>query len=226
MLPVRGKTWQHCCAPHGRKKCFWRFSETFFVCRTQNLWLMITSAMLPPQCVLILQAPWSSTSLKSPMMEERFDKKNSKCRISGDCLDCSLSKLSRLTCFRCLTIQSLITNNSDKITNILREKGIQDALSGEERVVSCQLLRYRSHLTNRPHLKQGGRFIRVSNCRKGGGGREGKGRGREGKGREGKGREGKGREGKGREGKGREGKGREGKGREGKGREGKGRGGG
>ena len=37
MLPVRGKTWQHCWAPRGHKKCFWRFSETFFVSRTQNL---------------------------------------------------------------------------------------------------------------------------------------------------------------------------------------------
>ena len=35
MLPVRGKTWQHCCAPPGHKeKCFWRFSETFFVSAT------------------------------------------------------------------------------------------------------------------------------------------------------------------------------------------------
>ena len=37
MLPVRGKTRQHCWAPRGHKKCFWRFSETFFVSRTQNL---------------------------------------------------------------------------------------------------------------------------------------------------------------------------------------------
>ena len=37
MLPVRGKTRQHCCAPRGHKKCFWRFSETFFVSRTQNV---------------------------------------------------------------------------------------------------------------------------------------------------------------------------------------------
>ena len=29
MLPVRGKTRQHCCEPRGHKKCFWRFSETF-----------------------------------------------------------------------------------------------------------------------------------------------------------------------------------------------------
>ena len=36
MLPTRGKTQQHCCTPHGHK-CFWRFSETFFVSRTQNL---------------------------------------------------------------------------------------------------------------------------------------------------------------------------------------------
>ena len=35
MFPVRGKTWQHCCAPRGHKKCFWKFSETFFVSRTQ-----------------------------------------------------------------------------------------------------------------------------------------------------------------------------------------------
>ena len=31
VLSVRGKTWQHCCAPRGHKKCFWRFSETFCV---------------------------------------------------------------------------------------------------------------------------------------------------------------------------------------------------
>ena len=35
MLPARGKTRQHCCAGH--KKCFWRFSEAFYVSRTQNL---------------------------------------------------------------------------------------------------------------------------------------------------------------------------------------------
>ena len=37
MLPVRGKPRQHCCASRGHNKCFWRFSETFFVSRTQNL---------------------------------------------------------------------------------------------------------------------------------------------------------------------------------------------
>ena len=36
MLPVHGKTRQHCCAPRRHKKFFWRFSETFFVSRTQN----------------------------------------------------------------------------------------------------------------------------------------------------------------------------------------------
>ena len=34
MLPVLGKTRQHCCAPRGHKECFWRFSETFFVSAT------------------------------------------------------------------------------------------------------------------------------------------------------------------------------------------------
>ena len=35
MLPVHGKTRQHCsCAPRGHKKWFWRFSETFFVSAT------------------------------------------------------------------------------------------------------------------------------------------------------------------------------------------------
>ena len=37
MLPVLGKTWQHCCAPRRHKPCIWRFSETFCMSRTQNL---------------------------------------------------------------------------------------------------------------------------------------------------------------------------------------------
>ena len=28
MLPARGKTRQHCCAPRAHNRCFWRFSET------------------------------------------------------------------------------------------------------------------------------------------------------------------------------------------------------
>ena len=35
MLAVRGKMQQHCCVLCGHKKCFRRFSETFFVSRTQ-----------------------------------------------------------------------------------------------------------------------------------------------------------------------------------------------
>ena len=34
MLPARGKTRQHCCAPRGHHKCFRRFSEMFFVSDT------------------------------------------------------------------------------------------------------------------------------------------------------------------------------------------------
>ena len=34
MLPVFGNTQQHCCVPHGHKKCLWRFSETFVVSAT------------------------------------------------------------------------------------------------------------------------------------------------------------------------------------------------
>ena len=37
ILPVCGKPRQHCCTPRGHKKCFWRFPETSFVSRTQNL---------------------------------------------------------------------------------------------------------------------------------------------------------------------------------------------
>ena len=37
MLPASGKMRQHCCAPRGHNKCFWRFSETLYVSRTQKL---------------------------------------------------------------------------------------------------------------------------------------------------------------------------------------------
>ena len=65
-VPVRGKTLQHCYVPRGHTECFWRFSDTFYVSRTQMLrsWQdepifgnMITSALLPPQCVLALPTP-------------------------------------------------------------------------------------------------------------------------------------------------------------------------
>ena len=36
-----------------------------------------------------------------------------------------------------------------------REEGVQHALSRQQRVVGCQLLRHRSHLTHRPHLQHG-----------------------------------------------------------------------
>ena len=80
---VHGKMRQHCCVPRGHKKCFWRFSETYFVPRTQNLCRtqmlrasktrthlgnMITSAMLPPQCVLVLPGP---NQLSSEQMKPR-----------------------------------------------------------------------------------------------------------------------------------------------------------
>ena len=68
MLPVRGKTRQHCCAPPGHMKIFGNISvqDTKFVSArkccvrgetSQDLGNMITSAMLPPQCVLVLPAP-------------------------------------------------------------------------------------------------------------------------------------------------------------------------
>ena len=73
MLAVRGKTR----APRRHKECFWRFSETFLVSRKQNLcppqmlraWQnestlilrYITSAMLPPKCVLVLPPPYEFT---------------------------------------------------------------------------------------------------------------------------------------------------------------------
>ena len=69
MLPIHGKVWQHCCTPRGHRKCFWRFSEHFMcpghkICvacmakrSSQDLRNMITSAVLPPQCVLVLPAP-------------------------------------------------------------------------------------------------------------------------------------------------------------------------
>ena len=54
---VLGKTRQHCCTPRGHKKCFWRFSEIYYVSATNvarvtkrtNLGNMITSTILPPK---------------------------------------------------------------------------------------------------------------------------------------------------------------------------------
>ena len=67
-LPVRGKTGQRCCAPREHKKRDWRFLKAFYVQDTicvrhkhcassktsQHFGNMITSGMLPPQCVLVL----------------------------------------------------------------------------------------------------------------------------------------------------------------------------
>ena len=69
MFPGWQNVRQHCCVPRGHNKCFWSFSETFFVSRTQicvrnkcfargktgqHLGNMRALAMLPPQCVLVL----------------------------------------------------------------------------------------------------------------------------------------------------------------------------
>ena len=67
-LPVRGKTWLHCCTPRGHELFPKIFRNIFCVQDTkivsatrgktgQLLRNMIMSVMLPPQCVLVLPAP-------------------------------------------------------------------------------------------------------------------------------------------------------------------------
>ena len=70
----------------GHKKCFWRFSETFFcpghkICPpSQHLGNMITSAMLPPQGVLVLPGPEAQmafcTGYRSPFHSQEWSTSN------------------------------------------------------------------------------------------------------------------------------------------------------
>ena len=48
MLPVLGKTRQHCCVPCRHKKCFWSFSETFSVCDSPLVRVEVTYLLPVP----------------------------------------------------------------------------------------------------------------------------------------------------------------------------------
>ena len=108
MLIIRDKTRQHCCSPRGQKKCFWRFSETFYDCvqdtkffvrhkccargkTSQHLGNMITSAMLPPQRVLVLPAPYCFDLFSEGQKLPTRAYMNGSINLIGFCVVMSLS---------------------------------------------------------------------------------------------------------------------------------------